>query len=41
MSVGADAFVFLRQSYFTSEGFEDKTQRVPQARLYLAWDTSR
>jgi hypothetical protein len=37
MSVGADASVFLRESYFSREDLVDTTQRVPQARLYLAW----
>jgi len=37
MSLGMDASVFLRNSYFSREDFVDTTQRVPQARLYLAW----
>jgi hypothetical protein len=37
MSVGADASVFLRESYFSREDLVDTNQRVPQARLYLAW----
>lgn len=41
MSVGFDSMVFFRQSYFTSPGFVDQSQRVPQVRMYLSWDTSR
>ena len=37
MNVGLDGAVFLRNSYFSREDFVDTTQRVPQARLYLAW----
>ena len=37
MSVGMDASVFLRESYFSREDLVDTTQRVPQARLYLSW----
>jgi hypothetical protein len=37
MSVGMDGAVFLRESYFSREDFVDTNQRVPQARLYLAW----
>ena len=37
MSVGVDASVFLRESYFSREDLVDTNQRVPQARLYLAW----
>jgi hypothetical protein len=37
MSVGMDGAVFMRESYFSREDFVDTTQRVPQARLYLAW----
>ena len=37
MSLGADAALFLRESYFSREDFVDTNQRVPQARLYLAW----
>jgi hypothetical protein len=37
MSVGMDFAVFLRESYFSREDFVDTTQRIPQARLYLAW----
>ena len=41
MSVGLDGSVFFRQSYFSREDFVDTNQRVPQARVYLAWDTAR
>jgi hypothetical protein len=37
MSLGMDAAVFLRNSYFSREDLVDTTERVPQARLYLAW----
>jgi hypothetical protein len=41
MSVGLDSSVFFRQSHFSREDFVDTNQRVPQARLYLAWETKR
>ncbi|HEU4366132.1 MAG TPA: DUF3943 domain-containing protein [Candidatus Krumholzibacteria bacterium] len=41
MSVGLDGALFFRQSHFSREEFVDTNQRVPQARMYLAWDTSR
>jgi hypothetical protein len=41
MSVGADAGVFLRESYFSREDLVDTEQRVPQARLYLAWSMGK
>ncbi|HEX5133241.1 MAG TPA: DUF3943 domain-containing protein [Candidatus Krumholzibacteria bacterium] len=41
MKVGFDSALFFRQSYFSREDFVDTNQRVPQARLYLAWDTIR
>jgi len=36
--VGADASVFIRDSHFTAEGFNDIRQRNPELRLYLAFD---
>jgi hypothetical protein len=38
--LGLDAFVFLRNSYYTFEDFEDITQRNPQIRIYGAWNTA-
>ncbi len=37
MSLGMDAALFLRESYFSREDLVDTNQRVPQARLYFAW----
>jgi hypothetical protein len=41
MSVGFDAGVFLRESHYDIVEIQDISQRVPQARLYLSWDTVR
>ncbi len=41
MSVGLDGAVFFRQSLYSREDFVDTNQRVPQARLYLTWETAR
>jgi hypothetical protein len=42
MNVGFDASVFRRDSDYEIAGLQDITnQRVPQARLYLSWETSR
>ena len=39
--LGADAFVFLRNSFFDAPELEDTSQRVPQVRLYGTWWLSR
>jgi hypothetical protein len=41
MALGFDGSVYFRQSHFSREDFVDTNQRVPQARLYLAFGTSR
>lgn len=41
MSVGLDGSVFIRDSQFSDPDLVDAYQRVPQARLYLSWQTSR
>ena len=38
LAIGADAWLFYRDSNYDSPELEDKTQRNPEARLYLAWD---
>ena len=38
---GADAFVFLRNSNYSYEGFEDIRPRNPQVRVYLSWNSVR
>ncbi len=41
MAVGLDFSVYSRQSTFSNPNYVDTHQRVPQARLYLAFNTSR
>ncbi len=38
LAIGADAWLFYRDSNYDSPELEDKSQRNPEARLYLAWD---
>jgi hypothetical protein len=40
MSIGFDAAVFVRDSHYELVEVKDVYQRVPQARLYLSWDTT-
>ncbi len=35
--IGADWKLFLRNSYYSPEEFEDTVQRSPQVRLYVSW----
>ena len=39
--VGADWFLFLRNSYFTHPDAYDISQRSPQLRVYATWDAGR
>jgi hypothetical protein len=42
MNVGVDAIIFRRDSDYEIAGIADThNQRVPQARFYLSWETSR
>jgi hypothetical protein len=41
LGVGADGLVVLRKSYYNEPFLEDKDQRNPEARVYLAWDFGR
>jgi hypothetical protein len=41
MSLGLDAMLYFRQSEFSREDFVDTNQRIPQARMYLAFGTVR
>jgi hypothetical protein len=41
IGLGADAYVFLRDSEYSFVGFNDIHQRNPQARVYLAWSQIR
>jgi uncharacterized protein DUF3943 len=41
LGLGTDAFVVLRKSYYDAAFLEDKDQRNPEARVYLAWDFGR
>ncbi len=41
MAVGLDFSVYSRQSHFSNEEFVDTNQRVPQARLYLSFNSVR
>lgn len=36
-AVGADYEVFLRNSYYTAESFEDSVQKTPQVRVFANW----
>jgi hypothetical protein len=36
--VGADARIFYRDSKYEDPRLVDKTQRVPEVRVYLTWD---
>jgi len=38
LAIGADSWLFYRDSNYDSPELEDKHQRNPEARLYLAWD---
>ena len=38
LAVGADAWLFYRDSNYDSPELQDKSQRNPEARLYLSWD---
>jgi hypothetical protein len=38
MGLGADGFVVLRKSYYSSELLADTDQRNPELRVYLAFD---
>jgi len=41
LGVGADAWLFYRDSNYDSPELQDKTQRNPEARLYLSLDLGR
>ena len=41
MSLGLDGGLFLRDSHYDIVQIQDISQRVPQARIYLSWYTSR
>ena len=36
--IGADAYFYVRDSFYAFKGFGDVQQRVPQFRLYGTWD---
>jgi hypothetical protein len=38
LAIGADAWLFYRDSNYDSPELQDKHQRNPEARLYLSWD---
>jgi hypothetical protein len=38
MGLGAEGLVLLRKSFYGSPSLVDKSQRNPEARLYIAWD---
>jgi hypothetical protein len=38
LGVGADATLFYRDSKYSLEALEDRTQRNPEVRVYLSWD---
>jgi len=38
VGLGADAYLFLRKSRYSFEGFDDIDQRNPQLRVFLAWN---
>lgn len=38
MGLGAEGLVLLRKSYYGSPTLVDKSQRNPEARVYIAWD---
>jgi len=37
-ALGADGIVFYRDSKYSAENLEDRTQRNPEVRLYVTWD---
>ncbi len=41
LAIGADAWLFYRDSNYDSPELQDKSQRNPEARLYLSWDIGR
>jgi hypothetical protein len=41
MAVGLDFALYNRQSHFSNENFVDTNQRIPQARIYLGFDSLR
>jgi hypothetical protein len=40
LGIGADATLFYRDSKYSADFLEDKTQRNPEVRLYVTWDFS-
>jgi len=41
MGLGVDGGVYLRNSHYDIVEIKDIDQRIPQARMYLSWYTSR